>query len=154
MPTPLSPSSSQEIVPISPPLASASSSKRRRVDLSATTLPKPTTFVPKGDLRDAVVDRVRVQEKKEASQGRKAKTLPLTPGVVEIKSESGEIKRVSPRGKRKVEETSPAGMTRTQVTSRMVRRSSSSSFEAASLIAGKATDKNGRSLHWAKMGTR
>ena len=126
MPTPLSSSSSQEIFPISPPLGSASTSKRRRLDPSATTLPKPKTFVPKGNLRDAVLDHLKAQEKKETSQGRKARTMSFIPGVTDVKSETSEARRISPRGKRKAEESSPGSMSRTQVTNRMVRQSFSS----------------------------
>ena len=106
MPTPLSPYSSQEIIPISP--QSGSNSKpRRRPDPNSTVLPTPKTFVPKGELRNDVRDHIRAQERRVDVQNGKRR----------IKVEDGVAVRASPRKRIKKEN---GEMSRTQVTNRMV----------------------------------
>ncbi len=98
MPTPLSPSSSQEIVPVSPPLASSSTShflKRHH----STTLPSAIPFDPPADLKPKIHAAMRAQRAREEGQSGKRKARE---GEVE-----DERKRVQ-------------GMARSRVTERMV----------------------------------
>jgi hypothetical protein len=67
MPTPLTPSSSQEIIAISPPPAS----KRRKIDIGATCLPKPAPAKLDRSLQEKVALRLKEQERKERTQAGK-----------------------------------------------------------------------------------
>lgn len=69
---PLSPSSSQEIIPISPPVASSSRLKPIRPS-SSTTLPQAESFDPPYSLREKIVKHVREQVKKEETMSGKRK---------------------------------------------------------------------------------
>lgn len=75
MPTPLTPSSSQEIIPISPPIASSSKFKlSNSYDASASvTLPKPKTFSPKRELKEKMVEHVSAYDRKVDVQNGKRK---------------------------------------------------------------------------------
>ncbi|ORX33432.1 BRCT domain-containing protein [Kockovaella imperatae] len=104
MPTPLSPSSSQEIISISPPpeASSSRSQKRKFVDPLATTLPRPETFIPRGELKDDIARHIEEQEKR----------IDIQNGKRRVKREASGSKRV------KVEDG--VEMSRTQVTNRMM----------------------------------
>jgi len=69
MPTPLTPTSSQEIVAISPPPAT----KRRKIDYASTSIPKPAPVRLDRDLREKVEARVREYERKERTQNGEGK---------------------------------------------------------------------------------
>jgi hypothetical protein len=72
-PTPLTPSSSQEIIPISPPPA-ALKRKREVTDPSAsTTLPKPLEWKPSIDLKDKAYRARNAYEQKADTQSGKKK---------------------------------------------------------------------------------
>ena len=62
--TPLTPTSSQEIVAISPPPAY----KRRKIDPNSTSLPKPAPATLDRDLLEKVAKRVQEYETKERNQ--------------------------------------------------------------------------------------
>jgi hypothetical protein len=64
MPTPLTPSSSQEIIPISPP----KTQKRKARDEKATTLPLPAPVKLDRALEERVAKRIKDQERVERSQ--------------------------------------------------------------------------------------
>ncbi|KAI9637868.1 BRCT domain-containing protein [Dioszegia hungarica] len=73
-PTPLTPSSSQEIVPISPPPPAALKRKREVTDPSASiTLPKPLEWKPSIDLKDKAYRARNAYEQKVDTQGGKKK---------------------------------------------------------------------------------
>ena len=95
MPTPLTPSSSQEIVPISPP----KNLKRKAHDTKATTLPLPAPVKLDRALEERVAKRIKDQERVERSQT----------GVSKAKKEDAERQR-----------SEAAGMSRGRVTERMM----------------------------------
>lgn len=116
MPSPLSPCSSQEIIPISPPIGSSSSSaskhRRKTRDPDSTVLPRPKSFVPKGELKESVIKHLKDQEKRIEIQGGRRKVKRGTEDV-----DAREPKRS--KGKECANEEME--MSRTQVTNRMVR---------------------------------
>ena len=101
MPTPLSPSSSQEIIPISPPLSFRSTA---HLPESSTTLPVAVGFDPLPDLKPKIRAALKVQRAKEEGQGGKRKA-----GSGEVEEERKRVR----------------GMERSRVTERMVGPSSS-----------------------------
>ncbi len=92
MPSPLSQSSSQEIIPISPPLASFSSSR-------LTTLPSALPFDPPADLKPRIHAALKTYKAKEEGQNGKRKAR-----ASEVEEERKRIE----------------GMGRSRVTDRMV----------------------------------
>jgi hypothetical protein len=73
MPTPLTPSSSQEIIPISPPPYTDRKGKRKAVDEAATALPRPKGFEPAPDLQRRIGETLKQQRKQEDGQYGKRK---------------------------------------------------------------------------------
>ena len=69
MPTLVSPSSSQEIVPVSSPFATTSRSPLER----STTLPVPISFDPRPELRPKIREALSAQKAREAGQNGKRK---------------------------------------------------------------------------------
>ena len=68
MPTLVSPSSSQEIVAISPPFATTSSRPE-----SSTTLPVAVSFTPHPELKPKIREALRAYQAREAGQNGKRK---------------------------------------------------------------------------------
>lgn len=98
MPTPLSPSSSQEIIPISPP-AHLRQKRKTRSEEGSTSIPLPAPVRFDRELEDRLSKRLKEQQRKEESQNGEDKA--------DRKTRDGKRERMK-------------GMSRTQVTSRMV----------------------------------
>ena len=98
MPTPLNPSSSQEIIPISPPRH-----LKRKIEKSeSTSIPKPQVVKFSRELEERVHKRVKEQEKKIETQNGAGKR-------------DGGCKKMKERERGEVD-----GLSRSEITSRLV----------------------------------